>query len=215
MPIEIRRKDLKTLVDKGRAQLIDVLPPSEYKKQHLPRALNIPLDNMNAKTTQSLEKEDAIIVYSASCQCDRSARAACRLELMGFHEVYRYSPGKADWIAAGWPTEGTEGTSGGLRHLMRTNVPTCSLRDRLGDVKRRRGPNDDLCVVVNDRNIVLGVIQGDAWGVNPAARDVDVMDSGPLTIRPNVDPKEAREILRDYDASTVIVTPRDGELLGT
>jgi rhodanese-related sulfurtransferase len=131
MPIEIRRKDLKTLVDTGRAQSIDVLPSSEYKKQHLPHALNISLENLNAKTTQFLAKEDAIIVYSANCQCDRSARAACRLELMGFHEVYRYTPGKADWLAAGWPAEGTEGTTGGLRNLTRKNVPTCFLRERL------------------------------------------------------------------------------------
>jgi Mg/Co/Ni transporter MgtE len=83
-----------------------------------------------------------------------------------------------------------------------------------GDVKSRRQTNDDLCVVVNDRNIVLGVIQGETWDANPTARVIDVMNSGPLTLRPNLDPKEAREILRDYDASSVIVTTSDGELLG-
>jgi rhodanese-related sulfurtransferase len=215
MPIEIRRKDLKTLVDRGRAQLIDVLPAPEYKKQHIPRAINIPLEKLNAETTRSLAKEDAVIVYSASCQCDRSARAAWRLEILGFHEVYRYTPGKADWLAAGWPTDGIEATAAGLSEFMRKNVPTCSLRERLGEVKSRRQANDDICVVVNDRNIVLGVIQEEAWDANPAARVVDVMDSGPPTVRPNLAPKEAREILRDYDASSVIVTTCDGELLGT
>ena len=215
MAIEIRRKDLKTLVDQGRAQLIDVLSAAEYSKQHLPHAINIPLENLNAETIRSLGKEAAVIVYSANCQCDRSARAASRLELMGFHEVYRYAPGKTDWIAAGWPTEGTEANATGLHQLMHKNVPTCFLRERMGEVKRRRQPNDDICVVVSDRNIVLGVIQGEVWDANPAARVVDVMNSGPLTLRPNLDPREARELLRDYEASTVIVTTSDGELLGT
>jgi hypothetical protein len=119
---------------------------------------------------------------------------------MGFHEVYRYTPDKADWLAAGWPTEGTEAASGGLRDLMRKNVPTYFMRERLGEVKGRRQPSDDLCVVVNDRNIVLGVIQGAAWDANPAARVIHVTNSGPLTLRPNWDPREAREILRDYEA---------------
>lgn len=215
MPIEIRRKDVKTLVNAGRAQLIDVLPAAEYAKEHLPLAINIPLENMNAATTRFLNKEAPVIVYSRNCQCDLSARAACRLEIMGFHEVYRYTPGKTDWLAAGWDTDGTETTETSMRRLIQKNVPTCGLRERMGDVKRRRQPNDELCAVVNDKNIVLGVIQGDAWNANPAARVIDVMDSGPLTIRPHIDAKEARDILRDYEATSVLVTTSDGELLGT
>ena len=215
MPIEIRRKDVKTLVNAGRAQLIDVLPEAEYKKEHLPRAMNIPLEKMDNATTQFLNKEAPIIVYSRNCQCDLSARAAGRLEIMGFHEVYRYTPGKMDWLAASWETEGAEISQVSIRRLIQKNAPTCGLRERLGEVRRRRQPNDDLCVVVNDKNIVLGVIQGEAWNANPAARVVDVMNSGPVTIRPHIEPKEAREILRDYDAPAVLVTTSDGELLGT
>jgi rhodanese-related sulfurtransferase len=36
MPIEIRRKDVKTLVAQGRAQLVEVLSAHEYKREHLP-----------------------------------------------------------------------------------------------------------------------------------------------------------------------------------
>lgn len=38
-----------------------------------------------------------------------SARAAWRLEQLGFERVFRYTPGKADWAAAGLPMEGTDG----------------------------------------------------------------------------------------------------------
>jgi len=214
MPIEIRRKDVKTLVAQDRVQLVEVLPAAEYKKEHLPRAVNIPLETMTSETTKQLRKDVAVIVYCADFECDLSARAAWRLESMGFQEVYRYTPGKADWLAAGWETEGTQAKKVRIRQMIHKDVPTCSLRERLEDVKSRRRPNYDLCVVVNDRNIVLGVIQGEAWDANPLARVSEVMQPGPRTIRPDLEPKDAQRILKNYDASSAIVTTSDGELLG-
>jgi rhodanese-related sulfurtransferase len=40
-----------------------------------------------------------------------SPRAACRLELLGFTQVYDYVAGKADWLAHGLPTEGEQARS--------------------------------------------------------------------------------------------------------
>ena len=193
MPIEIRRKDVKTLVAQGRAQLVEVLPPAEFKREHLPQAINLPLQEMSATTAKILRKDVAVIVYCADFQCDLSARAAWRLESMGFQEVYRYTPGKADWLAAGWETEGEQAKKTRIRQMIQRDVPTCLLRERLEDVKSRRRPNQDLCVVVNDRNIVLGVIRGEAWDANPLARVVDVMQPGPRTIRPDLEPKRRRQ----------------------
>jgi rhodanese-related sulfurtransferase len=214
MPIEIRRKDVKTLVAQDRVQLVEVLPAAEYKKEHLPRAVNIPLETMTSETTKQLRKDVAVIVYCADFECDLSARAAWRLESMGFQEVYRYTPGKADWLAAGWETEGTQAKKVRIRQMIHKDVPTCALRERLEDVKSRRRPNYDLCVVVNDRNIVLGVIQGEAWDANPLARVSEVMQPGPRTIRPDLEPKDAQRILKNYDGPSAIVTTSDGELLG-
>src|SRR5215467_2092948 len=214
MPIEIRRKDVKTLVEQGRVQLVDVLPASEYKKEHLPHAINVPLQTMTSEGTRSLRKDVAVIVYSSDFQCDLSARAAWRLESIGFQEVYRYTPGKADWLAAGLNTEGTQAKKIRIRQMIHKAVPTCGLRERLEDVKSRRRPNQDLCIVVNDRNIVMGVIQGETWDANPQARVVDVMQPGPRTLRPDLEPKDAQKMLKNYDASAAIITTSDGELLG-
>jgi rhodanese-related sulfurtransferase len=202
------------LVAQGRVQLVDVRPASEYNKEHLPHAVNVPLENMTAATTKILRKDQAVIVYSADYQCDLSARAAWRLESMGFQEVYRYTAGKADWLAAGLETKGGEAKKARVRHMIYKDVPTCSLRERLQDVKSRRRPNQDIYVVVNDRNIVLGVIQGKTWEANHQARVVDVMQPAPRTIRPDLEPKDAQKILRHYDAPSAIVTTSDGELLG-
>lgn len=214
MPIEIRRKDLKTLVAQGRAQLVEVLSAHEYKREHLPEAVNVPLQNLTAASTKFLRKDQAVIVYCWDYQCDLSARAAWRLESMGFQEVYRYTPGKADWLAAGWETEGTEAKKPRIRGMIHKDVPTCSLRERLEDVKSRRRQNQDFCIVVNDRNIVLGVIEGEAWDANPLSRVGDIMLPGPRTIRPDLEPKDAQKILRNYDGANAIVTTSDGELLG-
>src|SRR5262249_35133124 len=122
MPIEIRRKDVKTLVAQGRAQLVEVLPAAEYKKEHLPQAVNIPLQSMNSQTTKTLRKDQAVIVYCNDFECDLSARAAWRLESMGFQEVYRYTPGKADWLAAGWETEGSAGKPPRIKQFLQKDV---------------------------------------------------------------------------------------------
>ena len=98
--------------------------------------------------------------------------------------------------------------------MIQRDVATCALRERLEDVKSRRRPNQDLCVVINDRNIVLGVIQGETWDANPLSRVADVMQPGPRTIRPDLDPKDAQKLLRNHDGPSAIVTTSDGELLG-
>jgi rhodanese-related sulfurtransferase/CBS domain-containing protein len=214
MPSEIRRKDVKTLVAQGRAQLVEVLPASDYRKVHLPQAINIPLTELNAETTKQLRKDVAVIVYCANYLCDLSARAAWRLESMGFQEVYRYTPGKFDWMAAGLEIEGTNAKKPRLRDMAMKNVPTCALRERMENVQHRRRPTDDICVIVNDRGIVLGMIDGEAWNADPQSRVSEVMNPGPRTFRPHTDPKQAIKAMRDEDIESALVTTADGELLG-
>src|SRR6266851_7861328 len=115
-----------------------------------------------------------------------SARAAWRLETLGFEQVFRYTPGKADWMAAGLPIEGSKASIPRVGSVARRDVPTCRLGERLGDVSARvRAMGWDLCVVVNEGNIVLGrlrppVLEGDA----DATVEI-VMEPGPVTYRPH------------------------------
>jgi rhodanese-related sulfurtransferase len=214
MPAEIHRKELKTLVSQGRAQLIDVSAAVDYSREHLPKAVNIPLGRFREGARQ-LRKDEAVIVYSEDYRCDLSARAAWQLESMGFHEVYRYTPGKADWRAAGYPTEGTHPAKKNLLKLSVTNVPVCGLRDRLRQVKNRYIPDqDDVCVVINDRNVVLGLVYGEAWNADPLALIADVMDTSPQTFRPDQSPAEVLKEMRKHGFSTALLTTSDGELLG-
>lgn len=67
MPREIDREDVQRLVAEG-AQLVEVLPPSEYKEDHLPGAINIPLRRVDAQAGEILDPSRPVVVY-----CEDSA----------------------------------------------------------------------------------------------------------------------------------------------
>ena len=48
-----------------------------------------------------------------------SPRAACRLQTLGFTNVYDYVLGKADWLAHGLPTEGEQADVPRAKDLLR------------------------------------------------------------------------------------------------
>ena len=62
MPTSIDRSDVQRLIEEG-AQLVEVLPPSEYGEMHLPGAINIPLKSLGGETTAKLERDRPVIVY--------------------------------------------------------------------------------------------------------------------------------------------------------
>ena len=63
MQKEIHRGDILLMVDSGYAQLVEVLPEAEYEKEHLPKAISIPLSQMTADRMGQLQINDSIIVY--------------------------------------------------------------------------------------------------------------------------------------------------------
>ena len=63
MPIAIFRDDVRRLVQEEGAQLVDVLPREEYEDEHLPRAINIPLKELDGETIARLNRDAPVIVY--------------------------------------------------------------------------------------------------------------------------------------------------------
>ncbi len=45
------------------AQLVEVLPEPEYREEHLPGAINLPLKRLDATTAAVLDRRRAVIVY--------------------------------------------------------------------------------------------------------------------------------------------------------
>ncbi len=62
MPREIQRDEVRRLLDQG-AQLVEVLPADEFKEDHLPGAINIPLRRLDAEAGRALDRDRPVIVY--------------------------------------------------------------------------------------------------------------------------------------------------------
>lgn len=58
----IDRDQLQELVARG-AQLVEVLPADEYKEDHLPGAISIPLRQVNRESAKQLDPSRDLIVY--------------------------------------------------------------------------------------------------------------------------------------------------------
>jgi Mg/Co/Ni transporter MgtE len=142
-----------------------------------------------------------------------SPRAAWRLESLGFQNVYDYVPGKADWSAAGLPVAGTLDQR--AADIVRRDVPTCRLDERVADVRERiRQTGWATCIVVNDEGVVLGQIGRNALQADEAVTVEEAMTSGPSTVRPNAAVEAIRRRIEKHDLTTVIVTRSDGRLVG-
>jgi CBS domain-containing protein len=144
-----------------------------------------------------------------------SARAAWRLETLGFRHVYRYQPGKQDWIAARLPTEGNAVDRTRAADVARPDVPTCLLHDVVADVARRVSAEGwPLAVVVNERRVVLGRLRRKDLDAYPDAVAEAIMIPGPRTIRGTRDASEMGRWLDDRKVPGVLVTSAEGELIG-
>jgi rhodanese-related sulfurtransferase len=62
MPKEIDRDEVRRLVGAG-AQLVEVLPSSEYDEDHLPGAINLPLRQIEARAIELLDRKRPVVVY--------------------------------------------------------------------------------------------------------------------------------------------------------
>jgi hypothetical protein len=115
-----------------------------------------------------------------------STRAAWRLEeALGFTDVYRYTPGKADWLAAGLPREGEMAGVPRIGDVANRDVCTCSASDAVRDVRQQLAErNDDVCVVLSRTGVVLGIARARDLGGDSDISVEDVMDPGPVTYRP-------------------------------
>jgi CBS-domain-containing membrane protein len=144
-----------------------------------------------------------------------SARAAWRLEELGFTEVYDYVASKLDWFANGLPREGRAADTPWAGDLVRNDVPTCAPSDHLGDVRERVvEAGSDLCAVVNEHQVVLGLLRGDALSKEPDTCVADVMELGPKTLRPSESVGKLLGSRANQGVKDWLVTTSHGKLLG-
>ena len=99
--------------------------------------------------------------------------------------------------------------------VVRRDVPLCHLTDPLGEVyKRCQEVGWQVCLVVNEANIVLGRVRREAWQANPETPVEQVMENGPTTFRPDNFLEPLVKRMRDKKVGSVIITNSDGVLIG-
>jgi predicted transcriptional regulator len=129
--------------------------------------------------------------------------------------VYDYRTGKQDWLGAGLPTEGTDTQSPRLVDVVRRDVPTCSLGERLGDVHDRViAAGWDACVVISQQRVVLGLLRAKELQADPELLVEHAMRPGPSTYRPFVSVAEMRRTMIERNLESSPVTTSDGKLVG-
>ncbi len=144
-----------------------------------------------------------------------SARAAWRLESLGFTRVHRYTPGKDGWLAMGLPMEGPDAATPCAGDVADRDTPTCALHDRLGDVRERlRSLGKTNCIIVNDQRVVLGRLRGASLAGDPEQTVEAVMEAGPTTVRPSEPLDALIGRMQKRRTGSILVSTANGELVG-
>ena len=145
-----------------------------------------------------------------------SPRAACRLEQLGFTEVYDYVPGKADWRAHNLPIEGDAADAPTAGRLAQDDVVTSRLDDPVEEIRERVDASPyGFALVTTAGGVLLGRLCASAMRTAPPAATAEsVMEPGPSTVRPDTPARDLAERLAQRDLDTAIVSTPEGRLLG-
>jgi rhodanese-related sulfurtransferase len=105
----IERKELRWRMDRAEPLvLIETLPEEEYRKGHLPDAVNVPRGRIAELVPELFPDRDAeIVLYGAGTDDSECVPAALELEALGYTTVRVYDGGKKDWVEHGQPMEAT------------------------------------------------------------------------------------------------------------
>ena len=95
------------------------------------------------------------------------------------------------------------------------DVPTSTLADRLADVRERLYAAEwDTCIVVNEREVVLGRLGRQAIAADTDESVEQAMTPGPSTVRPSIGADALLERMRERNLASLLVTTPDGRLVG-
>jgi rhodanese-related sulfurtransferase len=84
--------------------LVDVRAAGAYRKSHLPGALSLPVDDINAEAVAALP-DGLIVTYCWGPACNGATRGAAKLSALG-RQVKELIGGFEYWVREGQPTEG-------------------------------------------------------------------------------------------------------------
>ncbi len=103
----IDREELERRINEGSVVVLEALPASYFEAEHLPGAMNLPLDALEQRVGALVpDHSSSIVTYCSGPTCRNSRIAAERLTALGYTDVRAFEGGKEEWLAAGLPFEG-------------------------------------------------------------------------------------------------------------
>ena len=99
----VSRNELLQRTRDNLVTVLDVRPPDEFAVGHVPGAVNIPLDELEARLAE-LDPDHEIVAYCRGPWCVLSFEAVAALRVRGF-KIRRLEDGLPEWRAAGLPVE--------------------------------------------------------------------------------------------------------------
>ncbi len=97
----VRREELLARAERGKVVILDVRPVQEFAAGHIPGALSVPLDELDAALGR-LPKRTEIIAYCRGPYCVLAPQAVERLRAKGYR-ARRLAGGLPEWRLAGLP----------------------------------------------------------------------------------------------------------------
>lgn len=110
-PVNVKVDIVKKLFDEG-VPFVDGRPPEEFQTGHIKGAINIPYKDFKDKSAaekqeilKSFDKENSIVSYCGSTECEISIDNAYEMAKAGYNELKIYLGGYKEWKELGYPTE--------------------------------------------------------------------------------------------------------------
>lgn len=94
---DVSMKEMKDIVSKSSATIIDVNSNSSFKKSHIPNAIHYASNKEKLGTMLPKDKNQMIVAYCGGKMCtawERAAKAACE---MGYTNIRHFSEGITGW----------------------------------------------------------------------------------------------------------------------
>ncbi|MER5172376.1 ArsR/SmtB family transcription factor [Thioclava kandeliae] len=99
----VSRDELQMRLQDGAVTVLDARPEDEYALGHLPGALSVPDETIEA-ILEKLPRDQEIVAYCRGTYCVSSFRLVAKLRAMGYN-IRRLEEGFAEWQAAGFDVE--------------------------------------------------------------------------------------------------------------
>lgn len=102
---EISLDELKTVVEKKSATIIDVNGNTSFAKAHIPGAIHFESNKANFSKVLPSDKNALIIAYCGGPMCTAWEDAAKEAKALGYTNIKHYKGGIKTWVSSGLKTE--------------------------------------------------------------------------------------------------------------